>query len=43
MLDPRRYFPSGDWVKKDHPFKGLLGPEFSEVERKALVEYLKSL
>ena len=32
-----------DWVKRDHPFKGVLGPEFSEDERKELLEYLKSL
>ena len=32
-----------DWVKRDHPFKGVLGPEFREDERKDLLEYLKSL
>ena len=32
-----------DWVKRDHPFKGVLGPEFSEDELKVLLEYLKSL
>jgi len=32
-----------DWVKRDHPFKGVLGPEFREDEREELLEYLKSL
>ncbi|WP_435019957.1 di-heme-cytochrome C peroxidase [Tundrisphaera sp. TA3] len=32
-----------DWVKRDHPFKGVLGPEFDDDERDKLLEYLKSL
>ena len=32
-----------DWVKRDHPFKGVLGPEFRADEREELLEYLKSL
>src|SRR5262249_43850469 len=30
-------------VKRDHPFKGVIGPELAEDERLDLVEYLKSL
>ena len=30
-------------VKRDHPFKGVIGPELSHEERLNLVEYLKSL
>jgi hypothetical protein len=30
-------------VQRDHPFKGVIGPELTEEERLDLVEYLKSL
>jgi hypothetical protein len=30
-------------IKRDHPFKGVIGPELSHEERMELIEYLKSL
>ena len=32
-----------DRVRREHPFRGVLGPEFAEDERLNLLEYLKSL
>ena len=32
-----------DWVRREHPFPGVIGPAFTDDERLNLIEFLKSL